>query len=181
MENIVKTLLVNRKILLPVVIIISLYMSFNYKAVNKKIDKILNIKRNKKNIKNKFDIRKFLYLIPVIYIIATDFYGDIVLKDDENLLTLIGMKPFIAFSEYILKIFGGYGIVQVLAQDLGVKTGIEQRDLIQHPISQFLLCWGGAYALSGTVSQGFLATLLYFCLRNNVSNGDTSNVCFEDV
>ena len=31
----------------------------------------------------------------------------------------------------IIKILGAYGIVQILAQDLGIKTGKKQRDLIQ--------------------------------------------------
>ena len=29
--------------------------------------------------------------------------------------------------------------MQVLAQDLGVKSGISQRDMVQHPIAQFVL------------------------------------------
>ena len=46
---------------------------------------------------------------------------------------------------------------------------------------QFLMLWGGAYALTGHRSEGMVSALLYFVLRLNISNGETSNVCFEEV
>jgi len=82
---------------------------------------------------------------------------------------------------YVLRVAGGYGIVQVLAQDLGLQSGINQRNLIQHPVVLFFLLWGGAYALTGKRSEGMISALLYFVLLYNVSDGETSNVCFEDV
>jgi hypothetical protein len=174
----------NRHIVSLSIIIISLIMIFYYKKVNKYFDKILNIKRmnyKKKKNKLKINFKSLLYLTPLLYIIGMDAFG--VMTNHPQVLSVAGLYDIIPENaiKYILKILGGYGIVQVLAQDLGVKTGINQRNLIQNPLAQFLLCWGGAFAISGTVSQGFLAALLYFVLRNNVSNGKTSNVCFEDV
>ena len=82
---------------------------------------------------------------------------------------------------YLLRVAGGYGIVQVLAQDLGIRTGINQRNIVQHPVFQFLMLWGGAYALTGRRSEGMVSALLYFTLKLNVSGDVTSGVCFEDV
>lgn len=82
---------------------------------------------------------------------------------------------------YVLRVAGGYGIVQVLAQDLGIQTGVNQRNLVQHPIVQFIMLWGGAYAVTSHRSEGMVSALLYFVLKLNVSGNLTSNVCFEDV
>ena len=85
------------------------------------------------------------------------------------------------WANYVLRVAGGYGIVQVLAQDLGLKTGAFQRDLVQAEGVQFLLLWGGAFAVTGHRSEGLVAALLYFVLKHHVSAGETSAVCFEGV
>lgn len=85
-----------------------------------------------------------------------------------------------ATMNYVLRVAGGYGIVQVLAQDLGLKSGINQRNIVQHPAVQFLLLWGGAFSLTTHRSEGMISVLLYFALKYNVSGG-TSDVCFEAV
>lgn len=82
---------------------------------------------------------------------------------------------------YVLRVAGGYGIVQVLAQDLGIRTGLNQRNLVQHPVAQFIMLWGGAYALTGHRSEGMVSALLYFVLKLSISGNSTSSVCFEDV
>ena len=84
-------------------------------------------------------------------------------------------------TKWFLRVIGGYGIVQVLAQDLGVKTGKVQRNLIQNPISQAILLTSGAYAITNKIDEGFLSTIIYLSLKYNVSGNRTSNVCFEDV
>ena len=85
------------------------------------------------------------------------------------------------WANYVLRVAGGYGIAQVLAQDLGIRTGALQRDLIQQGWVQFLLLWGGAFSITGYRSEGLVSALLYFVLRQHVSAGETSGVCFEDV
>ena len=85
------------------------------------------------------------------------------------------------WANYVLRVAGGYGIAQVLAQDLGIRTGALQRDLIQQGWVQFILLWGGAFSITGYRSEGLVSALLYFVLRQHVSAGETSGVCFEDV
>ena len=82
---------------------------------------------------------------------------------------------------YILNVFGAYGVIQIVAQDLGLHTGIVQRDLAQTKSVQFMLFFGTSYALTSNRSQAFIATIVYFILKYNVSAGKTSHVCFENV
>ena len=48
----------------------------------------------------------------------------------------------------IVKIISAYGIIQVLAQDLGIKTGKKLRDLAQ---KIFLMQWNGIVVFSGSM------------------------------
>lgn len=80
-----------------------------------------------------------------------------------------------------LKIFGAYGLIQVFAQDVGVKTGKNQRNFVQGPLIQFIIYWAAAYALTDDRSEALFGTVLYFILKYIFSNNETSNVCFEDV
>ena len=81
----------------------------------------------------------------------------------------------------ILMILGAYGIIQVLAQDLGIKTGKKQRDLIQSFPVQHILLYAGGYVLTVDYTQAFIATSIYYLLKYVYSKGETSKVCFEDV
>ncbi len=86
-----------------------------------------------------------------------------------------------ANSHRMLLVVAAYGIVQVLAQDLGVKTGKKQRDLIQsEPVLAFIL-FAGAYSVTEDVTTAGAATALYYLLKFVYSKGVTSGVCFEDV
>ena len=81
----------------------------------------------------------------------------------------------------VLKIGAAYGILQVLAQDLGIKTGKKQRDLVQSKPVQIFLMYSGGFAVTGDHKTAVIATLLYYFLKYVYSNGETSAVCFEDV
>ena len=70
---------------------------------------------------------------------------------------------------YILKIFGGYGLIQVFAQDIGIRTGNFQMALTHYPISKLFLLFSSGYSLTGDRSESLVATLLYFYLRNILS------------
>ena len=84
-------------------------------------------------------------------------------------------------TNYILRVAGGYGIVQVLAQDLGLRSGAAQRDFVQLLPVQAVLFWGAAFSITGRRSEGLVAALLYFALKFHVSRGETAEVCFEAV
>ena len=84
-------------------------------------------------------------------------------------------------NEKIVLVLAAYGIVQVLAQDLGIKTGKKQRDLIQSLPVQFALLFAGAYVVTNDTNLAVAATGLYYGLKYVYSEGKTSTVCFEDV
>jgi hypothetical protein len=97
------------------------------------------------------------------------------------LLTLLSNLNLQTF-ENILKVLGVYGIVQILAQDLGIKTGQKQRDLIQSIPFQIIILYAGAFTASGGEHNiALMATGLYYLLKYVLSEGKTSNVCFEEV
>ncbi len=80
-----------------------------------------------------------------------------------------------------LMVLGAYGIVQVLSQDLGVKTGKKQRDLIQSPLVLAVTLYAGAYTVTGEINSALMAVVMYYFLKYIYSQGETSNVCSEDV
>lgn len=82
-----------------------------------------------------------------------------------------------------IMILAAYGIIQVLAQDLGIKTGKKQRDLVQKMPLQMIFLFAGAYTIVGAdnVAEALIATGLYYFLKYIYSKGETSAVCFEEV
>lgn len=83
--------------------------------------------------------------------------------------------------EDVMKLGAAYGILQVLAQDLGIKTGKRQRDLIQTMPVQVFLMYSGAYAVTGDHKLAAMVTGIYYILKYVYSGGETSDVCFESV
>lgn len=81
----------------------------------------------------------------------------------------------------ILSIGTAYGILQVLAQDLGIKTGKKQRDLIQKIPVQIFLLYSAAFTVTNDYYLSFISTSIYYILKYIYSDGKTSSVCFEDV
>lgn len=81
----------------------------------------------------------------------------------------------------VLTVLGAYGVVQVLAQDLGIKTGKKQRNLIQKMPIQITLLYSAAYLITENHILAIITTLAYYFLKYIYSEGKTSNVCFEEV
>lgn len=82
-------------------------------------------------------------------------------------------------ADKILKLLAAYGMVQILAQDLGVKTGKEQRDLVQSQPVQAILLFAGAYSVMEDYKLALLVTGMYYGLK--MWSTETATVCFEDV
>jgi hypothetical protein len=79
---------------------------------------------------------------------------------------------------YGLNILGSYGVIQVLAQDLGIKSGLKQIEITHNEFSQFILYWGMAFALTDNRTESLAGVLLYFYLKYIVSKNETGNACF---
>lgn len=121
-------------------------------------------------------IKKFLLSLPLIII----FYFDIVYQS-FSLKNLGFPNKYNLYLNQLLFILGSYGLIQVLAQDSGIKTGIDQRDTVQVNLFFALMGIGVAYSVTNNRSQSVLALLLYYHLKHVVSDGVTSPVCFEDI
>lgn len=78
-------------------------------------------------------------------------------------------------------IIAAYGIVQVLAQDLGVKTGKKQNQLVHKLPIQFLILFSGAFIVTDNYLLALITVGIYYYLKYIYSEGKTSKVCFEDV
>lgn len=81
----------------------------------------------------------------------------------------------------ILKLLTAYGVIQVLAQDLGIKTGKKQRDFIQSPPMQLLILFATARTMTKSYKLALAVVIMYYALKYVLSEGETSEVCFEDV
>ncbi len=87
---------------------------------------------------------------------------------------------FVSISD-LMKIGSGYGIIQVLAQDLGIKTGKKQRDLIQTIPVQFFVLYSSAFTIVANHRLALIIVSIYYLLKYVYSEGETSKVCFEDI
>ena len=103
-------------------------------------------------------------------IIMSKFIGD----GNINLLKQYKNTDF-------LKIGAAYSIIQVVAQDLGIKTGKKQRNLVQSLPIQFFILYSAAFFVTDNQKLAFVTVLIYYYLKYIYSEGKTSNVCFENV
>ena len=81
----------------------------------------------------------------------------------------------------MLTIMGAYGVIQILAQDTGLKTGVVQRDTVQSSMLFVFIALGMGYITSNNRSYSMIATLMYFHMKYVISNNKTLPVCFESV
>lgn len=126
--------------------------------------------------------RPMFYLLNICFIIIfiIAMYYDIYFRTFSLKRWLSYLIPE-RVVHYILKVLGAYAIIQVLAQDIGLKTGSVQSKITHNLFVQFILFWGMAYAITDDGRQGFFGALLYFYLKFVVSEGETLLVCFEDT
>ena len=90
-------------------------------------------------------------------------------------------KSFNKHIDYVLLTAAAYGMIQVLAQDTGLKTGIFQRNTVQQAILFAPIALGSGYGVTSNRSMALIAVLMYYHLKYVISNNVTSPVCFEEV
>jgi len=148
------------------------YKDFLYENLYIKIyDKIdLYIENN--NVKT--FIKSFIALLPILPIIYYDFFYKSFSMRNLGITSVKNNR----YINTMLRIFGSYVIIQVAAQDLGVKTGTVQSDFIKLSFMQAVLYVGCAFAITQDRSEAFLAGLVYFQLKYFGSN-ITKDVCFD--
>jgi len=150
-----------------VLFILVLYVIIDHKRIHSTFDS--------REISSIF-IRSFILSIPLISIIFLDIkYGMFSLRN-------LGIpKSWNTPLNKLMKTAGAYGMVQILAQDSGLKTGTIQRDTVQSVLYFAPVAAGMAFTICDNRSQAFISVLLYYHLKYAISNNKTSTVCFEDV
>jgi hypothetical protein len=86
-----------------------------------------------------------------------------------------------SFISDVLLVFGGYGLIHVLCQDFGLRTGIYQRNLVQTEPIRFILCFSAVYALFRNYTIAFYGTIIYYILKYVYSRGITADRCTPDL
>lgn len=114
--------------------------------------------------------------IPLISIVVRDM-----LYNSFSFQKLGVPKSMNKHVDYILLTSAAYGMIQVLAQDTGLKTGIFQRNTVQQALLFAPIALGSGYGVTSNRSMALIAVLGYYHLKYAVSNNVTSPVCFEEV
>ena len=159
------------------VVIVLIALSFIFKdKINEKLNKHVYTKLNK-YVKNRTlftIIRALIAIFPTIIILHYD------IKYRSFSLHNLGVTQIISdkFFNEVLRFFGAYVIIQVAAQDFGVRTGDIQSDTTKLPILQYFLYAGAAYAIAQDRSLALIASLTYFQLKYFASD-KIKDVCFD--
>jgi len=120
----------------------------------------------------------YYYLVSIPLFLMT--YLDI-MYDAYSLRNLGVPNKYNDRINYLLNLLGSYGMIQILAQDSGLKTGEIQRNTVQQSLLFSLIAIGMAFSVTNNRSQAMIAVLYYYHLKYVISNNKTSPVCFEDV
>lgn len=149
------------------------FLLINY---HKEVNRFLNDNVDEHNSKVRKILKKAILTIPLLTIAYYDIrYGSFSFK---NMGVPVEYNRAI---NQVLFVLGSYGVIQVLAQDSGIRTGIVQRDTVQTRTWFAFMAVGMAYSLTSNRSQSVLAMMLYFHLRYVISDNVTSEVCFEPI
>lgn len=156
------------------VLIILLLISYsNYKTINEKSNKYIYSKIKNETIRQY--TKMIISLIPVFIILFLD------LKFSSFSMKNLGITNIIPNDTLnnLLKLVGGYCIIQVAAQDIGIETGKFQSEFSKLPYLQFFLYSGVAYSLTQNRSMAVIAALFYFQIKFFVSENITENLKFN--
>jgi hypothetical protein len=150
------------------ILIVLLLLSYSYyKKINNTLDKY--IYNNIKYKTLKYFIKLCISLIPIFIILYLD------LNYNSFSMQSIGITKYISdeMINICFNLMGGYCLVQVAAQDIGIKTGIIQSEFFQKPILQVCLYTGVANMATQNRSLAIIASLIYFQMKYFVSDGMT--------
>ncbi len=73
----------------------------------------------------------------------------------------------------VITVLSAYSIVQVLAQDLDIKTGVKQKELVNFLPIQIILLHTGAYTITNDHQLAAITVGLYYFLKHIYSGGVT--------
>ena len=142
-----------------VFLFLQIYLINNYQQVNDFVDRFVDRFFDKDNeyIQN---IKKVILSIPYIIMVYYDIrYSSFSFKN-------LGFNP--AYNDtikHILNILGSYAIIQIFAQDAGMKTSLLQIGIIQSHLLFILSSIGMAFSITQNRSQSIFALILYYHVK----------------
>lgn len=115
-----------------------------------------------------------LFQITCVILLLVTIYYDIFY--DVLKFKTIGVDKIISDKvlNYLLRVIGAYGLMQVFAQDIGFPIGNIQKNITHYPISKYMLLFSSGFSLTGDRSETLIATIIYFYLRNILSTNTIS-------
>jgi len=150
---------------------------YNWEKINKTLEEKIYkpIQNEFKNETITLSTKISIALVPIIIMLYLD------MKYSSFSMNNLGVTQYVPNDvlDTLLKLIGGYCIIQVAAQDVGLKTGAIQADFVKLPPLQFLMYAGVAFSLTQNRSMSLIAALTYFQLKFFGSEGKTKDVCFE--
>ena len=159
-------------VMIGIILLTFIFQKFVVKNLNEHVYSKID-----KHIKNKHIrtiIKSLIAVLPTLVIFRYDLpYHSFSMKN-LKVTNVIESQQL----NNILRLLGAYVIIQVAAQDLGVKTGNVQSDATKLPLLDFLLYAGCAYSITQDRSQSLLATLMYFQLKT-FGSSEVKDVCFD--
>ena len=157
-----------------IILVIVILLLINYKSVNKIYETILNqlgiktINFNKKRYKKRIDWTKIIYIIPFVILYYYDYTLNL-WSDRIGLSDIISRDLLV----YLSKLFGVLGLIMIHANDVGIKMGINQKNIIRLPIFQNLILFGVAYAFTQARSTAIISLFLFHIMKYNISDNIT--------
>jgi hypothetical protein len=146
-----------------------------HKRVNSFLDKT-NEKGNRQMYGTSDFLKDLLISLPLLTMIVRDMFYNSFSFETMGLPSSLNKHV-----DYILLMLGAYGMIQVLAQDTGIKTGVFQRNTVQQVILFAPIALGTGYGVTSNRSMALMAVLAYYHMKYAISNNVTSPVCFEEV
>jgi hypothetical protein len=159
------------------VILTFIVITFIFKdKIKELLDKYVYSKLEKyiEDVKIYHSIRAFIAIFPTLIILYYD------IKYRSFSFYNLGVTNFmnVKYINEVMRFLGAYVIIQVAAQDLGVKTGDIQSNTTKLGIMQYFLYAGAAYAITQDRSLAMIAGIIYFQLKFFASDKE-KDVCFD--
>ena len=152
-------------------LILSLFMIFNFKNVNLIVEKLFRnlglkeVDQEKKENKDKINWVPFVLLIPVLLMSYYDYAS-------TSWSSLVGLNKIPGGDKmynYVLKRFGMFGLIYTFSKNLGMSRSLNQVNVTNHPVIQFFVIWGISYAFTKNRSEGLIGTILFLFMKLIVS------------
>jgi len=163
-------------LLVSIVLLIVFHKPINAWLDKHFYDKIFPKKDNGKS-KTEVFVRSVIALIPIFIMIYFDMSYSSFSMNNLGVLKYIDSDAI----NVLLKLFGAYAVIQVAAEDFGLKTGKVQSQFAQLVPIQYLIYAGAAFVITGNRSAALIAAIAYYMMKYFASNNETKTYLVKNT